>query len=71
LFSAGIVVYKVMLVKMGLTSNMFLILQDRRTTSFITCVTIAATSRVNESKTELFLAYTEEFLCWFLDTRYW
>jgi hypothetical protein len=51
-----------MLVKMCFTSNMFLTLQDRRITSFITCATIAFTSRVNESKVELFLAYAEEFL---------
>lgn len=71
MFSIGIIVYKVMLVKTGLTSNVLLTLQDRRATGFITCATKAVTSRVYESKVELFLAYTEEFLCWFLDTRDW
>jgi hypothetical protein len=71
LFSVGIIDYKVMLVRMGLTSNMLLTLQNRRTTSFITCATKAVTYRVNESKVELFRAYTEEFLYLFLDPRDW
>jgi hypothetical protein len=41
----------------------------QKTTSSFTCAAIAVPSRFNESKVELILAYTEEFLYRFLDTR--